>query len=150
MEKTSHLDVIILVFWKKKEATLKKLRLLSKKSCDRGYSLGCHNLRILEYHGNIEVAAINLTKSCDGGNPNGCVDLGWLEKERGNLEEAVAAYEKSCDGGNPDGCYYLGNLELERGNYDEAVAAYEKSCKGGSDYGCTRVWKAKSLSRGRI
>jgi hypothetical protein len=53
-------------------------------------------------------------KACDGGNAQGCNNLGnFYETGRGIAQDhgqAASLYRKACDGGNPDGCNNLGGI----------------------------------------
>ena len=79
-------------------------------------------------------------KACDGGDAEGCLDLGGTSQDSG---ESMAAYSKACDGGQPVGCYQLGYIyEQGKGvtvDDSRAVALYRTACDGGYAIACTHV-----------
>ena len=55
-----------------------------------------------------------MKKACDGGNIDGCYNLGILYEEgkgvRQSSSKAKGFYGKACDGGDANGCAYYADL----------------------------------------
>jgi uncharacterized protein len=83
-------------------------------------------------------------QACDGGNMDGCDNLGVLYANgQGGLKDyaqASALYRKACDGGNMHGCANLGSVyESGQGvsqSYIQAFSLHKKACDGGDALGC--------------
>jgi hypothetical protein len=58
------------------------------------------------------VRVVALRQACDGGNLNGCADLGVMYANGTGVTKdevrAVALYKQACDGGSLNGCANLG------------------------------------------
>ena len=64
--------------------------------------------------GDYQKAAQLYQKACDGGNANGCSNLGVLyagsQGVRQDYQKATELFQKTCDGGDAVGCLGLGFL----------------------------------------
>jgi hypothetical protein len=78
-------------------------------------------------------------KSCDAGEINDCLLLGFVEAKKGNVAKARPLFTKACDRKIKDGCFSLGLLEEVEGNLDLAKNIYKKTCIGGVVQGCFRL-----------
>lgn len=83
-------------------------------------------------------------KVCDGGNANGCSNLGFMyENGKGVKQDyfkAVKLYTKACDGGNTSGCTNIGimyaNGQGVKQSNSKAKELFGKACDGGEAEGC--------------
>ena len=82
------------------------------------------------------VRAERLQRACEGGNMDGCLELGALERERGNQARASELWRKACHGGNMDGCSSLGVVAMDAGDAAGASEFFKKACEGGDVNGC--------------
>jgi len=116
--------------------------------------------------GNISKAVELLGKSCDGGELNACVNLGYIYTRglsvKKEFAKGFALLKKACQSGNNKGCVVLGNAIIEEeGNLwysfqrDKAptlkdIKEHEKrldvgkkylakACEAGSAMGCSRL-----------
>jgi len=84
------------------------------------------------------------TKSCDGGDAQGCGALGIMYHEGEGVKQddfkAVKYYTKACDGGDAWGCGVLGIMyeygDGVRQSYSKAKELHGKACDGGLAPGC--------------
>jgi len=87
------------------------------------------------------------TKACDGGEMNGCFNLGVMyDNGDGVKENTIKAKElfgKACDGGEMNGCYELGLMynfgDGVKENKIKAKDLYTKACDGGDIRGCSNL-----------
>ncbi len=113
--------------------------------------------------GNIDKAVKLLAKSCDGGELNACVNLGYIYTRglsvKKNFSKGYNLLKKACDGGSDKGCIVLGNSIIEEeGNlwynfqksktptpkdekehqkrYDMGTKYLKKACQNNSSAGC--------------
>jgi TPR repeat protein len=92
------------------------------------------------------VAAQQLARrGCDGGDPLGCNNLGWIfqqgESTTGiDLPRAAVLYERACQAENAQGCSNLGNLLIQgmgvNQDTNRGVELLRKGCKLGNEWGC--------------
>ncbi len=86
-------------------------------------------------------------QGCDGGDAQGCTDLGYLHEEGIGMDpdpaEAARLYRQGCDGGDAGGCTNLGYLNEQGIGMDpdpaEAARLYRQGCDGGDAAGCTNL-----------
>jgi uncharacterized protein len=85
---------------------------------------------------NVELATVVLRKSCEGGAPLGCYNLGVVARDGMGMKPdpklAYASFEKACAGGEAKGCAEQAN-GLHRGlgvakDEPRALALFEKAC----------------------
>ena len=96
--------------------------------------------------GNYRVANTFFSKSCDGGEADGCNNLGVLyvtgEGVKQDYFKAKILFTKTCDSGKADGCTNLGNLYYNglgvQQDHIKAKTLYIKACDSGSDEGCRK------------
>ena len=85
-----------------------------------------------------------LQKKCDGGDRNGCFDLGVIYDNGQGLKQnyfkAAEFYQKSCKRGDARGCFNLGaSYENGKGIYqsdEKALKFYGKACDLEDSLGC--------------
>lgn len=92
-------------------------------------------------------AALYYRRSCDKGEPGGCLALGYLQ-ETTDPPQAVEAYRKACDSDLAPACLSLGLMyELGRGgltvNLTQTLALYERACKENIELACRGVQQVK-------
>jgi TPR repeat protein len=84
------------------------------------------------------------TKACDGGDANGCYNLGVMSDNGDGAtqdkQKAKELYTKSCDAGNMGGCVNLGLMYTTgdgiRQDKQKAKKLFAKACDGGNMGGC--------------
>ncbi|MBX2796380.1 MAG: SEL1-like repeat protein [Myxococcales bacterium] len=91
-------------------------------------------------------AVVLLRQGCEGGEPQGCSQLGWMyEAGKGDLaandSKALELYTRGCNEGDPSGCTSAGVMHAA-GRGTERDAAYSakmfsRGCDGGDARGCT-------------
>jgi len=110
-----------------------------------GFSKDLIELGIEAYEkGDYQKAAQLYQKACDGGNSDGCYNLGLLYVSgRGvkqDYQKAVKLFKKDCDSGNAEGCYNLGvaynNGKGVKQDFYTAKQYYGKACDLGLQLGC--------------
>lgn len=92
-------------------------------------------------------AMIFLTKGCEGGDPQGCHEIGVMhEHGRGvskDYAKAASFYEKACTGRIANSCHNLGDMyRLGKGvkqNSALSTEYYLKACKLGSKWSCDKA-----------
>ncbi len=119
--------------------------------------------------GNIDKAIKLLSKSCDGGEFNACVNLGYIYvfsfSVKQNFVKGYSLLKKACDANNSKGCILLGNsiiqeesnlwynfqknktptpkdIKEHRKRRDVGVNYFKKACKIGSSAGCDNLGEA--------
>lgn len=83
-------------------------------------------------------------KACDGGEANGCGNLGYKYASGEGVKQddfkAVELYKKACDGGDALGCFVLGTMyHIGKGvkqNSQKALEFYGKACDLKDATGC--------------
>ena len=93
------------------------------------------------------VTAARYEKSCDGGEPRACANLGVRYENGSGVSKdetrAAALYKQSCDHGYAHGCSNLGSMYKHGTGVgkDEvrAVTLYKRSCDGGDGGGCSNL-----------
>ena len=101
-------------------------------------------------------AATLFQKGCDGGDVEGCVDLGEAyEKGEGVTEsfgEAVELYDRACNGGSAEGCRQLGEMYSDgRGvarSPMRSVDLWSRACDGADYTACVELAKLYATGRG--
>ena len=86
-------------------------------------------------------------KACDGGEMNGCYNLGVMYTNGNGVEKdfskAVELFKKACDGGEMLGCSNLGFMYAHGNgvekNEQKAVELLKKACDGGNMNGCRNL-----------
>lgn len=86
-------------------------------------------------------------KDCDGGDAEGCHNLGLMYSKGEGVKQdklkAAELFKKACDGGNPGGCFNLGVMhgkgEKVKQDKVKAVELYKKACDGGDAKGCNNL-----------
>ena len=86
-------------------------------------------------------------KACDGGDMDGCRNLGVMyECGNGvekNEQKAAELYKKACDGGKMLGCYNLGVMYAKGSgvekDFGKAAELFKKACDGGDMNGCRNL-----------
>jgi beta-lactamase hcpA (cysteine-rich 28 kDaprotein) len=110
-----------------------------------GFSKDLIELGIEAYEkGDYQKAGQLYQKACDGGNADGCYNLGLLYVSgRGvkqDYQKAVKLFKKDCDSGNAEGCYNLGvsynNGKGVKQDFYTAKQYYGKACDLGLQLGC--------------
>ncbi len=119
--------------------------------------------------GHIQEAVKLLSKSCDGGELNACVNLGYMYARglsvKKDFSRGYSLLKKACDGGKEKGCIVLGNAVLEEEgnlwyNFQKSkepttkdklehkkrvavgISYLKKACKSGSAVGCSSLGEA--------
>ena len=85
-----------------------------------------------------------LKKACDGGDMDGCYNLGTIYANGNgvekNVKKAMDLYKKVCDGGEMRGCYNLGVMYAKGSgvekDFGKAAELFKKACYGGDMNGC--------------
>ena len=96
--------------------------------------------------GDYQKAAELWQKACDGGDAEGCSNLGLLYKNgqgvKQDYQKAAQLYQKACDSGEAKGCFNLGGLYDEDGqSFSTAKQYYGKACDLGLQLGCDNYKK---------
>jgi TPR repeat protein len=94
-----------------------------------------------------ETAAHQLRQACNGGDAEGCYNLGLIHRTGEGVPQddarAASLYEQACNGGHAPGCNNLGVMyETGEGvSQDDARATslFERACEDGSAQGCDNV-----------
>ncbi|MFK5881493.1 MAG: tetratricopeptide repeat protein [Sulfurospirillum sp.] len=122
---------------------------------------------MIEYQkGNIDKAVKLLSKSCDSGEHNACVNLGYIYVRglsvKKNLSRGYSLLKKACNAKNDKGCIVLGNSIIEEEgnlwyNFQKSktptpkdqkehmkrrsigVGYLNKACEDGSSAGCNNL-----------
>jgi TPR repeat protein len=102
---------------------------------------------VLYKNGNFSGAADLNRKACDGGERQGCNNLGLMyyrgEGVAKDLNRAADLYKRACDAGGPGGCLNLGLMYLrgESGPKDPNRAAdlFKRGCDGNLAQACTNL-----------
>jgi hypothetical protein len=89
----------------------------------------------------------SLQRSCDGGNPRACNNLGVAYATGAGVSRdaanAASLYKRACDGGDSMGCTNLGAAYADGEGIakDEATAAalYERACEAETPYACMNL-----------
>ncbi len=120
----------------------------AKKDCEKGYAEQCSEVGSYYEKGQgVEQDYIKAEefyrKSCNGGNPWGCIGLGDVYKKEKKFLQAKEIWSKTCDEGHPEGCTNLGTLYYSgqgmTQDYAKAKELFTKGCNGadgGDTYGC--------------
>lgn len=86
-------------------------------------------------------AAKNLfEKSCEGGNPTGCYNLGVINRDEKDYKKALELFEGSCQKKFGQACYSVGlmykNAEGVDQDLDHSADMFSKACALNNAYGC--------------
>ncbi len=116
---------------------------LFERSCERGDGQGCYAMADAlskDDPKQREIAAVLLSRACQGGVSGGCVDLGARLHAGGDHKAARALFERACDAGDATGCADLG-LIYQQGqgapvNIERARRLFEDACRAGAAVGC--------------
>ena len=95
-------------------------------------------------------------RSCDGGNMEGCANLGGMYADglgvTQNETRAVELYQRACAGGNMAGCVDLGwayaNGRGVEQNDTRAAELYQRACDGGDSWACANLGLMYATGRG--
>ncbi|MEM1131005.1 MAG: sel1 repeat family protein [Pseudomonadota bacterium] len=123
-----------------------KLEYLSR-ACRGGVDETCVDTGLGYLGINDSEAAMLWLRACDGGELQGCTNLGMMfDYGRGVAQsdaEAVRLYRQVCDGDEPMGCFNLGVMYKTGRGVDqsdaEAVRLYRESCDAGMLEGCSNL-----------
>jgi hypothetical protein len=126
-------------------------------ACKLGSGQGCrwagHLAHAYEEIRNLAESEALLKRSCDGGFPGGCDDLGRLdEMERGGAQ-ALALYQRACQEGSRTACGHAGHrlADPKNRNKDQQKAGIEllkKACEAEDEEACSELGGA--LEQGKI
>jgi hypothetical protein len=128
-------------------------RELAKTACDRSVAVGCTELGIWTLGGSPAQAVALLQEGCDGGDPQGCGNLGVLYETGTGVAldkaKAVELLTRACDGDDGLGCTNLGGYYATLAPPDDAKARamFERACKLEHAQGCANL--ADFLTGGR-
>jgi hypothetical protein len=119
-------------------------------ACDAGQLKACVQAGEIFY--NVEPkdpprAAKLFQKACDGGEPTGCVDLGWAYSAGLGVPKdyaaSAASFGKACTGTVAAGCLGLGQLYRDGKGVPQsskrAAELFKKACDGGVTVACKMV-----------
>ena len=119
-----------------------------ERFCKSGNLAACNNLGV-SYSNAREYsrAAGFYKKACDGGEPNGCVNLGDIFDAglgtRQDKGKAADLYKKACELGFDHGCYSLGYAHQVgdgvKKDRSRMLDLYERSCKTGHGAACLKL-----------
>jgi hypothetical protein len=110
---------------------------LYQQACNGGYeAFNCESI----------IEAERLEQACDGGNMEGCYNLGWMYRAGFSVRQsdtrAAELYQQACDGGEMEGCFFLGLMYLNgdgvRQSDTRAAELYQQACDGGHIEACNR------------
>ncbi|PAF44507.1 tetratricopeptide repeat protein [Helicobacter sp. 11S02596-1] len=116
-----------------------------KTNCAAGDLESCANLGAKYALGqdlkkDIHSAKILFEKSCAGGNPTGCYNLGVIDRDKKDYKQALKKFEDSCEKAFGQACYSVGvmikNAEGVEQDLDESVKMFSKACDLNNVYGC--------------
>lgn len=122
---------------------------LLERGCELHFASACVDLGVRYYNGDDGLphddgrAALLFADACDGGEPAGCADLGFLYQDGRGLpvdyKVAREALEDACTGGISAACGGLACL-YEKGlggvaSEERAVAMNEAACRGSAAHG---------------
>ena len=102
-----------------------------------------------EASGNYSQAAKLYEQACNGGDANGCFNLGVLYDNGQGVQQSQAKarrlYEKACNNNNEYGCHNLGAYYYRHLDYDNAQKYSQKACDLGFDDSCDALFAQKFL-----
>jgi TPR repeat protein len=119
-------------------------------SCDEGNAAACTRLGVRYNTGqgvekDVATAAEFYEKGCNGGDAQGCNNLGSLH-EFGLIGigpdpvRAAGLYRRACDRGDAQGCGNLGIVSLDDpGRRDEAIRLLREGCSKGASRPCRKL-----------
>lgn len=108
-----------------------------KTDCAAGDLESCANLGAKYALGqdikkDIGVAKTLFKKSCDGGNPTGCYNLGVIDRDKKDYKKAMDKFKDSCEKGFGQACYSIGvmykNAEGVEQDLDLSADMFSKAC----------------------
>lgn len=123
------------------------------EKCSNGDSRACFGAGSLYDTGeggikqDLAKAAIYYEKACNGGNFDGCINLGGLyyagDGVAKDANKAKKLYIKACDLGGSVGCGAAGNMSNMSKDRNEALKYFKKACDLGDENGCKAYNKIK-------
>ncbi|PAF41321.1 tetratricopeptide repeat protein [Helicobacter sp. 11S03491-1] len=116
-----------------------------KTNCVAGDLESCANLGAKYALGqdiskDINAAKELFDKSCKGGNPTGCYNLGVIDRDKQDYKKAMERFKDSCEKNFGQACYSIGimykNAEGVTQDLDYSASMFSKACDLGNPYGC--------------
>ncbi|PAF48116.1 hypothetical protein BKH46_02050 [Helicobacter sp. 12S02634-8] len=126
------------------ESDTQEVRTL-KTNCAAGDLESCANLGVKyalgqEVKKDMSGAKSLFEKSCQGGNPTGCYNLGVIDRDNKSYKKAMQNFETSCEKGFGQSCYSIGvmykNAEGVDQDLDHAASMFSQACSLNNVYGC--------------
>lgn len=113
------------------------------EACRLGSALGCrwagHYAHTYPEVGEGKAVKDLLTRSCDGQNPGGCVELGVVHDTHESGAQALTLFSKACDDGSRDGCFHAGKKLLDAKDKKKGAERLRLACDGEHEEACDLV-----------